>query len=682
MDDHFFHMGGDSVKSMRLVSQLHKEGYTLTVDQIFHHPTLGEMADMAEQSSDPLGDVKPFQLIPTGKHADLMNEAARQCQCQIADITDIYPATPVQEGLMAASTDGTGAYVSNLAWTVPSHIDVARLQQALKAVIETSDILRTRLFHTEDGLMQCIQGPAEPVPITRSDQSPLDLAAHLSKHQSPMGLGQRLIAFNIIEGSSDRYLTMTAHHSVYDGWMAPQMFHNIEAAYFGEALVPSTPFRRFVAHIQSGNEKASEAYWKRAMEGANIPDFPEYPRADYQARTSARVTYCMRPAETPRGVTLASVIRAAWALLLGKHTGSQDVVFGVTMTGRGASMPGIESVDGPCINTTPTRLWFEPSETVSSYLERVHQEGMDAVPHEQLGLQHIRKLSVDCAACCEMRTTLVVQTGNIVAGKRLGLEEVSLDGRQIHNQAINLQCILGEDDIVFDVNYDENVLSERQMLRILQQLEHFIYQMTTAETSTILRDLSGASPSDVDEIRHWNSYMPPERNILMHDLIARKVAATPEKTAIDAWDGCFTYTQFDLAATKLAHHLVNHWRVVPDEVVPLYFEKSKWTAVAMYGILKAGAAYAFIGLQEPPARIRSMLQTTRARLAISSSAQSKALVPYIPDVVTLSEDSMKALPGTSTPVWTDVTPNNAAYILFTSGYGPSRQRNNRWRSVH
>jgi aryl carrier-like protein len=669
LDDHFFRMGGDSVKAMRLASQLHQKGYTLAVDQIFRHPTLESMANMVQQSAEDIEDGNAFGLVPAEKLAHFMRDAAHQCRCRISDIVDVYPSTPVQEGLMAASADGSDAYVASLAWILPSHINLQRLHHALITVIEGSAIWRTSLFHTDGGLMQCVLRHADPIAIITPDQETFDLEGYLREgRQLPMGLGQRLVRFTIVDGDSVRYLTMTAHHCVYDGWMLPQMFRNLEGAYLGEPLSPVIPFPRFVHYVHSRDQSASQDYWRSAMDGASIPDFPEYPQADYQPRTTARMTYRLHPGKAPEGITIASAVRAAWALLLGKHTDSQDVVFGVTMTGRAAPVPGIEEINGPCISTTPARVQFGASQTVGSYLEQVQQQVMDAVLHEQMGLQHIRKVSTDCAACCDLRTVLVVQTGNITAGERLGFQEASVDERQIHNDAVNLQCILEGDEMTFDVNYDGNITDEQQMVRILRQLEHLIHQLTTVEPSTLLCDLSAVSPNDLVEIRKWNSYMPSERSVLMHRLIEEKVAATPGKEAIDAWDGRFTYREFDRVATRLAHYLVNYWNVVPDEIIPLYFEKSKWTAVAMYAIMKAGAAYAFIGLQEPPKRIQSMLQTTRARLVISSETQSKTVVTYIDNVVALSAELMETLPEDNTPVQTAVTPENVAYVLFTSGY--------------
>jgi hypothetical protein len=664
-------MGGDSVKAMRLVGQMHKQGYNLAVDKIFRYPTLEEMAKMAKlikESTNGNENKKANDMGFARKLAFYMVTASQQCECQFTDIEDIYLVTPVQEGLMAASIDGSGAYVVSFAWKIPFHVQLEKFQKALVAAIEESKIWRTRLFLTDDGMMQCVLSHADPIQIVRPNQQSFDLESYLRQgRQVPMGLGKQLVRFTIVDGSANRYLTMVAHHSVYDGWMAPQMFANVESAYNGIPMSPSTPFRNFVEYVQSVDKDESINYWKTALDGASIPDFPEYPHTEYQPCTNDRMTYSIQPGSAPRGITMASVIRAAWAFLLARHTDTQDVAFGVTMTGRAAPVPEIETISGPCINTVPARVKFDPSQTLGSYLEEVQKRAMDATVYEQFGLQNIRKISDDCAACCDMRTVVVVQTGDVQVGQNLGLEEAFEDEIQVHRNAINLQCVLEENGVTFDVNFDGHVVDKQQMMRILRQLENVIHQFGSLASSTPLSEISVTSTSDLSEIQKWNSYMPPERRVLMHKLIEERVAATPDKLAIDAWDGSFTYAEYDRVATRLARYLVEDWKVQPDEIIPLYFEKSKWTAVAMYGILKSGAAYAFIGLQEPPKRIQSMLQTTRARLAMSSTTNCKILKHYIDNVVALSATLIDKLPADATPVDNNVTPENVAYVLFTSG---------------
>lgn len=678
LDDHFFRMGGDSVKAMRLVGQMHKQGYDLAVDTIFRYPTLQQMSKMAKLIKEPTNgneNRKQNDLEFTRKLAFYMVTASQQCQCEFTDIEDIYPVTPVQEGLMAASVDGCGAYIVSFAWKIPPHITLEKLQKALVASIEESKIWRTRLFLTDDGMMQCVLSHADAIQIVRPNQQSFDLETYLQEsRQIPMGLGNQLVRFEIVDSGASHYLTMVAHHAVYDGWMAPQMFANVELAYEDMPLSPSTPFRNFVDYVQSVDKEESVFYWKSALDGASIPDFPEYPHTEYQPCTTDRLSYSIEPKSVPRGITMASVIRAAWAFLLGKHTDTQDVAFGVTMTGRAAPVRDIETISGPCINTVPARVKFDLSQTLSSYLEDVQGQAMDAIIYEQFGLQNLRKISDDCAACCDMRTVLVVQTGDVKVGQHLGLEEAFEDDIQVHRNAINLQCILEDGSVIFDVNFDAQIIDKEQMMRILRQLEHVINQFGSLPPSTPLSDISVVSSSDLSEIQIWNSYMPPERRVLMHKLIEERVTATPDKLAIDAWDGSFTYAEYDSVATRLARYLVEDWNVQPDEIIPLYFEKSKWTAVAMYGILKSGAAYAFIGLQEPPKRIQSMLQTTGARLAMSSATNCKKLKYYIDNVIALSATLMDKLPKNYAPVENNVTPENVAYVLFTSGYKHSLGR--------
>ncbi|KAL7780677.1 hypothetical protein CFE70_010702 [Pyrenophora teres f. teres 0-1] len=163
----------------------------------------------------------------------------------------------------------------------------------------------------------------------------------------------------------------------------------------------------------------------------------------------------------------------------------------------------------------------------------------------------------------------------------------------------------------------------------------------------------------------WNYEIPGVTNKCIHDLFAEQVLAQPNAPAICAWDGKMSYSVLDNLSTTLAGYLVKIG-VKPEDVVPLCFEKSMWTVVAMLAVLKAGGAFAPLDPDHPASRHKEILRQTSARVVLVSAQHSARWASSSCHVVTLSEASISQLTADDLPNFS-ATPGNAAYILFTSG---------------
>ncbi|CAE7221409.1 Nonribosomal peptide synthetase 3, partial [Pyrenophora teres f. teres] len=164
----------------------------------------------------------------------------------------------------------------------------------------------------------------------------------------------------------------------------------------------------------------------------------------------------------------------------------------------------------------------------------------------------------------------------------------------------------------------------------------------------------------------WNYEIPGVTNKCIHDLFAEQVLAQPNAPAICAWDGKMSYSVLDNLSTTLAGYLVKIG-VKPEDVVPLCFEKSMWTVVAMLAVLKAGGAFAPLDPDHPASRHKEILRQTSARVVLVSAQHSARWASSSCHVVTLSEASISQLTADDDLPNFSATPGNAAYILFTSG---------------
>lgn len=173
-------------------------------------------------------------------------------------------------------------------------------------------------------------------------------------------------------------------------------------------------------------------------------------------------------------------------------------------------------------------------------------------------------------------------------------------------------------------------------------------------------------PLDLDQIWRWNASLPDSVPGCVHDLIASIAIRQPDTSAVCAWDGDFTYSELNKLACRLAHRLIARG-ITRQSSIPLLFSKSRWTCVAMLGIIQAGCAAIALDPILPDTRLRSIVQQAQPQIIIASPAHATRASRLADTYVLLLDDNLldnqtKALTE-GLPV---VSPSDIIYISFTS----------------
>ncbi|KAH7130267.1 hypothetical protein B0J11DRAFT_429378 [Dendryphion nanum] len=676
-EDSFFRLGGDSIGAMRLVTASRKEGVVLTVANIFAQPKLVDMAASAivlssdELSAQPDLDTTPFELVPEDARRRVIDFAAAECGVYPDSIEDIYPCSRLQEGLIALSTKEPGAYVAETIYRLPQDIDIERFRQAWNKVIASEAILRTRVIYTEDcGFLQVVvRDTAEWLAFN-------DLQDITEAHrQLPAKHGSPLVSYAIVgEGSSSRFFVWTAHHAVYDGWSLPALLCKVEACYYKNApeSLTSVPYSRFVKYLTTVDAKQSDDFWLSTFEDITAPQFPQLPSPDYKVQASSQVEH--RIALTRKSgmdITLPSMIRAAWTLLLATYSGSDDVLWGETNSGRDVPVPGIEDLIGATITTSPMRLKLDRQLTVENFLQEVQRQSSAAIPFQFAGLQHIRKLSSDAAVACDFQSLLAIVAGDSMKDPEGGLwdlQSTGTIGTNFFNYALIFNCTASKEGVHIEAHHDPQVISSWLVQRLLQQFDFIITRFNATESAQqTLNDFHLLNAEDQNTISARNSRPVNVINKAIHSAIFQdQVILRPAAIALDAWDtGIMSYQEFDERASRLASKLIS-MGVKPKTFVPLCFDKSGWTIIAMLAVLKAGAAFVPLDFESPLLRIREIVADVEASL-ILCAPQYEQLCQSIPcKTLVVERNATERQPGRlySLP---HVQSDDPAYVIFTSG---------------
>ncbi|KAI1134723.1 peptide synthetase [Hypoxylon sp. FL0543] len=483
--DNFFSLGGDSLRAMKLVAQARTHDIALTVADIFANPVLSDMALVARPgSSEASVEIPPFSLLSEQWSED----GARRCCAALCDvdpseIEDIYPCTPLQEGLMALSAKVSEAYVAQRVVELADETAVQNLARAFELASKDCAILRTRIVQVPDyGLMQVVVKDDFNCKCL-SGQSLNDYL--VQDRSDPVQLGKPLVRYGVVideKSTGKSHFVLTMHHALYDGWSMPLVVERVNRAYNNLPTERPAEFKHFIAYLKNMNRGESESYWRERLDGANGEQFPPLPYSGYQQQADSLLEHYVHTGKSTTGITIATVIRGAWALLVSTYAATNDVVFGETLTGRNAPIPGVEQIEGPMIATIPVRVAVNPNMKVKEYLQEIHDQSVAGIPHEHFGLQHIRRLSPDAREACELRTGLVlhpstnVQTdvpnekqpadGFVPAGDA----EAAQEALKFNTYALMLVCSLDPQGFLIMASFDSKTVSSPQMERMLRQL--------------------------------------------------------------------------------------------------------------------------------------------------------------------------------------------------------------------
>jgi hypothetical protein len=327
-----------------------------------------------------------------------------------ADCQDVYPLTPMQSGILfhVLRAQDANPYVEQFVLSTDGQLDTGRLAAAWQEVIRRHPMLRTAfVWEGVERPVQVVVGECR-LPLSEEDlrgrteeQVATALAEFLTADRA-RGVPITeipLMRLALLRHTRGCVLVWTLHHLVMDGWSMPIVLGEMATLYrtAGTAALPTPrPFRDFLTWLGTRETAAAEAFWRERLAGVrptvrgNHSANGNRPGRADRALGSSLTTAVTRFAQRSK-VTLNTVFLGAWALLLAGRTGSHDVLFGITVSGRPADLPGAEDIVGVLINTVPARVPIRGDVSVRTFLRDIQRAQLDSAPHQHLGLADIQR---------------------------------------------------------------------------------------------------------------------------------------------------------------------------------------------------------------------------------------------------------------------------------------------------
>ncbi|KAF2634689.1 acetyl-CoA synthetase-like protein [Massarina eburnea CBS 473.64] len=466
-DSDFIRQGGDSLAAMQLVTAATKVDLHLPVSVTMAHPRLSDMASKMSLLSAQVQEQTPhpFSLLPTAiVLSDLKTRCAALCKVDTDQIDDIYPITPIQEMLLNASLRRPGTYILRLTFKLPASTLLETFVSAWDQVVRSVDVLRTRIIPDPDtgGFLQIVFKTFEG----------WDFYENMQEYESQndyttMGPGSRLARLAIIRNTPSKtpIFVFAAHHAIYDEFSLTLFFDRVAELCQTGKCGPLTPFKNYVAYTRRLPLPPTISFWRSTLEGSPAAVWPPVPRETNRGNTIIRqhVPLPIRPVE----FTLAIFAQTAFTLLFSAQNSSDDVVFGMSFSGRDAALQNVISTAGPTLITIPFRARLDRNISLGNFLDEVRQAILKRAQHGHIGLPAIRTASPDAEKACAFRALFAVHPRHLEAPREIFGERLSLD-EEMGRLALIFECFITDGGIDLVVEFNQGSLDKGEMDRFVQ----------------------------------------------------------------------------------------------------------------------------------------------------------------------------------------------------------------------
>jgi amino acid adenylation domain-containing protein len=619
-------------------------------------------------------------------------------------IEDLCLLTPMQQGILLDSLRAAEAdrYLCQSVYRLEGRLDLYAFEQAWREVIRRHSILRTTFLWDELDFPVQVVHESAALNIRTYDWRDVPAAELQARTEEYLEQDRiRRIDFStaplmrvaLLQTSDDAYrLVWSVHHSILDGWSSALVLKEVTAYYGaysrrGELGLPCPPpYSVYIAWLQQQDRAKTEAFWRRALRGVSTPTpLPGTSRtgcsgvAQGVVHMSAAATQSVRTFALQNQLTLNTIVQGAWALLLSRYSGENEVVFGATVSGRPYSLPGVEGIVGLFINTLPVRVRLSPEETVVAWLKRLQEQQAETRQYEHAALTDLRSWS-DVPHGTPLFQSIVVfeNFSSDAFEQRYGEDLLSgaasngdLRVTYLHDSPVvsyPLSLAVGPaQGLLLRLNYDRSYFSQPDAERLLTHFQTALKNMVAAFEQP-LQKLNLLTERDRKIVLSvWNraehDYGRPST---LNELIELQSAERPDRVALIAESGQLSYAELNRRANQLAHHL-RRLGVGPEECVALCVERGLEMVIGLLGVLKAGGTYLPLDPDYPTKRLAYLLEDTGARVLLTQ----QAVIPRLPkhDAATICLDSdWKRMEGESCVNAVPLArPGNLAYLIYTSG---------------
>ena len=615
----------------------------------------------------------------------------------IVESNHAHELTPTQQAMLIYSlyVPESKAYFEQVCYTYRGPLNSSAFAAAWQQVIQRHEILRTS-FSTGDAEHLC-QFVHADVRLSFQEHDWRGFSAreqelrrdHFLKDDCERGFDLAtppLIRVAVLQTENEAFwIVISNHHIILDGWSMSVVRDEV-SQFYGQlvhdreiTLKGAPQFSSYLQWFERQDLLAAEKFWRNELEGFGAPNNLPVDAGAGQANIlvdsfaektlslSAELTSAIRDCARREHLTISTLLQGAWAILLSRYAATDDVVFGITVSGRPYDLPEIESLVGLLINTLPVRVKLSPDESSLACLKQIQRRVSSALEYEHCSLKQIQNWS-DVPFNQPLFETLLVFENFAGAGSSFALDgPIEVSSTQLSRTNYPLTLVVNPGPALrLQFVYHRNRFADDVIERMLAHVANILAgiaadvnqplrsaaMLTAAETQKLLLDFNNTAREFPEDV--------------VTRIFERQVELAPNATAVVHADESLTYGELNARANQLARYLKQHG-VGAESLVGISLPRSPEMVIAVVAILKAGGAYVPLDPGYPKDRLEFMLADSKVEVLITQTTRAAQFFEYNRKLICLDADAERMAANETENLAEAAQTANAAYVIYTSG---------------
>ncbi|MEN2401847.1 amino acid adenylation domain-containing protein [Flavobacterium sp. MC2016-06] len=661
---------------------------------VFSEETIAKLITAYENALtnliESLSEIKENRLTPSDLTYNKLSYSDLTKLNKDNNIEDVYELSPLQQGLYYywLVDNSSHMYFEQISYKLHfSNLKVDAVKQAYDELIKRYAILRTSFTNDYSGVP--LQIVHKTVSSNFSYESVRDLANieealhDIKEKDKAAGFDfekPTQMRLKVVElGNGDYEFIWSSHHILMDGWCLSILindFYRMLMAITNDQTIQlpePVKYSTYIDWLSKINKDASLSYWKNYLDGLTSNTEIPFKKKKGQTKNETSnkeiihiegsVFENVKNLCGELGITANTFIQGVWGYLLSRYNNTQDVVFGSVVSGRPGELPGIENMVGLFINTIPVRVKYETTDTIKTFLKRLHLETLDATAHHYINLSEVQSqssLGMELINNLMIFENFLVQDAiedeiDVLYGQKE--EKITVEGINVFEQTnydFNVTVMPYESELKVEFKYDSNTFDSELILNLISHFSNITEQFSAREELS-LNEIEYLTLSEKSKLLNDFNATTVEfdREKTIIEIFEEQVIKTPDSIAVIFEDKQFTYNQINEEANRLGMYLRQKYLIQPDDLIAIKLDKSERVTIAVLGILKSGAAYVPIDVNYPEERIQYM----------ENDSKSKVIIDEDEFAAFYAEKEKYAV---SNPAKNSAS-HNLAYIIYTSG---------------
>jgi amino acid adenylation domain-containing protein len=617
------------------------------------------------------------------------------------DVQDIYELSPMQHGMLfdSVTVGDSGMYLIQLEYFLQGALREDEFVQAWQRTLDRHPILRTS-FHWDDleKPLQVVHGKAEAVvpsedlrALSAEEQDAVLAAERENDRSAGVDFGEApLMRLQLFRTADDAWrLLWSFHHILMEGWSASLILREVLGHYraitSGESveLAEHRPYRDYVSWFQAQDPARAESYWRETLAGVGHPTHMgidlsptklHVPVTEYDG-----IAISLTEEQTSRlsafvkqhGLTLNTLVQGAWAVLLSRYSGEDDVVFGTIVSGRSVPLDGVDTMIGLFVNLLPARAAVPPDAELLPWLKDLQSRQSRQREFEYCSLVDVKGWSDVPAGLPLFESLLVFE--NWHGDLTMSDWDADLSVKDVHGHHGSpgyplTAIVIPAPELTLGISYDSTRFVPDAIQRVLENLRNLLLGMVDDPARCLgALPLLGADERE-QVVSGWNDTAGDPPGDPVHTQFERQARSTPDATAIAWREQTLSYRELDERSNQLAHALIAAG-VGRGQRVALCTEREPLMVVGLLGVLKAGAAYVPLDPLQPSERLASLLADGSVSALLTQQGLSDRFGSGdgVPKTIRLDADWATIAEQPSGRPAVEVAPDDVAYMIYTSG---------------